>query len=306
MISIALHILGSVALGFLPQKGINIPVEVELVLSELTILIPSAVFILIRNYNFREDLGFRRIRPGSFFMCILLSALVTPVASFVNVVSQLFVANTMTQMSDSLLSASDAALLFLGALYGPFCEELLFRGIFFNRYDKYVGPLRAGLISALFFALAHMNVNQAAYAFVLGVIFSIVNKAAGSIYPSIIIHVCVNGMNILLLLATSGITDELGESVDIAAAAEQARGSDIIYVMIGATLVIAMISSAIAIPCIVWMARHEGRFEDLYDMFKGKHPKAKWLTIPVILALAIVLFVMFGLSPLMSLIGKGA
>lgn len=306
LVSMLLHILGSVLLGFLPQKGINIPIEVELVASELTILIPSAIFILIGNYGFKEDLGFRRIKTGTFFMCILMAALVTPVASFVNVVSQLFVSNTMVQMSDTLLGGSDAALLFLGGLYGPFCEELLFRGIFFNRYDKYMGPMRAGLISAMFFALAHMNVNQAAYAFVLGMIFSVVNKAAGSVYPSMIIHVCINGMNILLLIAMNAAAENLGEEVDMVAAAEQARGSDLIYVMIAVTLVMAVISSAIAIPCVVWMAKNEGRSEDLYDMFKNRHQRAKWLTIPALLAVVIVLFMMFGLSPVLSLLGKGA
>lgn len=299
--SMILHVAGALALGLLPQKGIYMPVEAELVVSELTILIPSAVIILIRNYSFRKDLGFRRIKLGTFFMCILLSALATPVASFVNVVSQLFVSNTMVEMSDTLLGSSDIALVFLAALYGPFCEELLFRGIFFNRYDKYTGPLTAGLVSSLFFALAHMNVNQAAYAFVLGMIFSVVNKAAGSIYPSIIMHACINGANILLLIAMGRVTDGLGDSVDLMTAAEEVRKGDVIYVMIGVTLVMAMICSAIAIPCVAWIAKHEGRADKLAELQKRDRPKARWLTIPAVLGIVLVLFIMFGLPLIRSM-----
>lgn len=298
------HVAGALAFGLLSDKGITVPVEVELVISEFTILIPSTIFILLGDYSFRNDLGFRRIRPGSFFMCILLSALVTPVASFVNVLSQLFVPNTMVQMSDTLLESSDAALVFLGALYGPFCEELLFRGILFNRYGRYTGPLRAGLISALYFALVHMNINQAAYAFVLGVIFSVVNTAAGSMYPSLIIHVCINGMNLLLLIISGRASESLGD--DMISAAESARTGDVIYFLIGITLVAALICILIAIPCIAWMAKHEGRSEELYDMIKKKRPKVRWLTIPAALAVIMILFIMFGLPGVLSYIGKGA
>ena len=96
-----------------------------------------------------------------------------------------------------------------------------------------------------------MNINQAAYTFVLGVIFSIINKAAGSVYPSMIIHACINGGNIVLMIIMSKAAKLLGADADIAQAAEEARHSSMIYVMIGGTLVVALISSALAIPCVV-------------------------------------------------------
>jgi len=302
LISMLTHIAGMIAVSFLPQKGIIIPVEVNLVFSEISILVPSVIFILIRNYDFRRDLGFRPIKAGTVLMCILLTCFLTPVASFVNLLSQLFVSNTMAQNSDSLTGGSNMMVLFLGALYGPFCEELLFRGIFCNRYEKYLGPMRAGLVSALFFALAHMNLNQAAYAFVLGVIFAVVNKAGNSIYPSLIIHICINASNIIVLFAITKFADALGGKNAIAAAAEKARLSDALYYMIGVTLVGAVICTAIAIPCIVWISKHENNFEGLRDMFVNRHRSAGWLTIPAALAIFIVLFLMFGFKPVINLV----
>ena len=300
-ISVISHILMALAVSLLEDKGFVFPVEVTLVISELTILVPSAVYILIRNLNFREDLGFRPIKAGSVLMCLLLTVLITPIASFVNVLSQLFVKNTMVQMSDSLAGGSNVAVFLLASLYGPFCEEFLFRSILARGYEKHVGPMRAAFISALFFALAHMNVNQAAYAFVLGVIFVIVNRAAGSVYPSIIIHACINGSNILLLFLMTAVTDAMDNGT-LAQSAEAARTGEAIYVLIGVTLVMAVISAAIAIPCTVWLAKHEGNLESLKEMFTVKHPRARWLTIPVILAIVTVLFVMFGLAPVMSML----
>ena len=301
-ISMLVHVAAELALGLLSAKGMVFPVEVTLTVSELTILIPSLIYVLIRNLNFKEDLGFRPIKPGSVLMCILLSALVTPVASFVNVLSQLFVSNTMVQNSDALMSGSSLALLFLGALYGPFCEEFMFRAIFNRRYEIYTGPVRAGLISALFFALAHMNLNQAAYAFVLGFIFSIINKAAGSVYPSIIIHICINGANIALLIMMTAISKAAGDGIDLSAAAEEARGSDLMYVLIGVTLVAAFVCVLIAIPCVMWLAKHEGRRAELIDMFTSRHESKRWLTVSAILGIVFVLFIMVGLEPAVSLL----
>ncbi len=213
--------------------------------------------------------------------------------------------NTILQESDSLLGLPSVVLLILGGLYGPFCEELVCRGVYFNGYEKYTGPMRAALISALLFALAHLNLNQAAYAFVLGFIFVVLNKAAGSIYPSVIVHTCINGSNILAIILAAKFSGTVGNETDITAAAEAARNSDIIYVLIGVSLVLAMICMAVAIPCIVWISKHEGRFEGLYDMFANRHPGRGGLTVSFVLAMIFVLFIMFGLVPVMSLI-KGA
>ena len=298
-ISMLVHVGAELALGLLSTKGMVFPVEVTLTVSELTILVPSFVYVLIRNLNFKEDLGFRPIKAGSVFMCILLSVLVTPIASFVNVLSQLFVSNTMVQNSDTLMSGSSLAILFLGSLYGPFCEEFMFRAIFNRRYEIYTGPVRAGLISALFFALAHMNLNQA---FVLGFIFSVINKAAGSVYPSIIIHVCINGANIALLIMMTAISKAAGEGIDLSAAAEEARGSDLMYVLIGVTLVAAFVCTLIAIPCVMWLSKHEGRQAELIDMFTKGHESKRWLTFSAVLGIVFVLFIMVGLEPAMSLL----
>ena len=296
------HVLVSLCMKMLMQKGFTFPAEVSLVLSELTILVPSVIYILIKRFDFEKDLGFRRIKTGSFFMCILLAVLLNPVASFVNVLSQLFVSNTLVQVSDELLGGSNAIVLFLASVYGPFCEEFLFRSIFFNRYSVLSGSLRAGLISSLFFALAHMNVNQAAYTFVLGFIFSVINRAAGSVYPSLIVHMCINVVNVFLLILMTSFNRAMGGQ-DIFEAAEAARKSDAIYIMAAGTLVAALISTAVAIPCIVWMAKHEGYFEDLRMMFSKERKKGRCFTLSSIAAVVFLLFMMFGLKPVLEIIG---
>ena len=303
--TMVLHVVVAVALNLLDEKNIAFSTGIRLILSELTILVPSLVFILHRKFSFREDLGFRPVKAATVLMSVLFSALITPVISFVNLLSQFFVKNEMLEMSDTLTGIPSPLLLFLGALYGPFCEEFLFRGIFFERYDRILGPVRAGLVSSLLFGLAHMKINQALYAFVLGFIMATVNRACGSIFPSMIIHMCINGGNLLLLVLVSKVADIAVSGPDIVSEAEAFRISDGMYVMAGVLLVISIVCTLISIPCVVWMSKHEGRFEDLYDMFANRHDHERWLTLPMILGLVFVLFVMFGLEPVLSLVKGG-
>ncbi len=89
------------------------------------------------------------------------------------------------------------------ALYGlftvicaPIFEELLFRGIMLNRLKKY-GELFACIVSGVLFGLIHQNHQQMFYAAALGMIFAIMDIKAGSIIPSVIAHMVVNGFSFL-------------------------------------------------------------------------------------------------------------
>ena len=302
-IAMAVHVICSVAVNILEQKGITLPVEFSLIISELMIFIPALIYVINSRLSFSEDLGFRGVKLGTALISVFMSFLVWGVGSFFNVLSQIFVSNTMVQMSDTLLGGSNVAVWFLASIYGPFCEEFVFRSVFNRRYEFIIGPMRAGLISALYFALAHLTFNQAAYAFVLGLMFSIINKAAGSVYPSMIIHMCINGCNMLMIMVMTGITEEIGSAEDLAAAAEAARGSDMIYILIAVTLVGAIISLLILIPCVVFVSKHENRFEELVSMFKTGQSKGRWFTFSSALAICFTLFIMFGLRPLLSALG---
>ena len=309
LITLAVHVVLSFLLSIIEGMGIVMPIELQLILSEVTILLPGLIYILIKKLSFRGNLGFCKIKTGTIFMAILLSVLITPTATLVNLVTQLFVPNTLAQASNELLSGSGFVVWFLASVYGPFCEELCFRSIIHNGYEKYAGFIKALFVSALFFGLTHLNVNQACYAFVLGIMFSIINKASGSVYTSMIIHTCINGANMLLVIETNALYESLGMDMDIAQSAEMARGMDaFLYIYIAVFLVLAIGGLAIATPCVIWMAKHEGRLEEFKKAFlkKNKDESAKvrcFVNVPAIAATVFALFLMFGLDPLMQAIG---
>lgn len=312
LICLLIHVACSLGLSLLETKGIILSVELQLVISELSIIVPALIYVLHNKLSYRNDLGFRKIKVGTIFMAVLLSALVTPLVTLVNLLSQLFVPNTMLQMSDDLLSGSGLIVWFLASVYGPFCEEFLFRSVLFKGFSKYSGLIKGMFISALLFGLMHLNINQACYAFVLGIVFAIINTASGSVYTSMIMHTVINGSNMLLVMLIGKITEVAGSDVDMVQAAEEARSSSLMYFMIAIYLVLAIVGVAISIPCVGWMAKHEGQSEKLKGMLKIKsgqgctNEKTKtkvFFNVPVILSILFVLFIMFGLDYVLNILG---
>lgn len=314
LITVIVHVGFSLLLSFAVDMGINISIEVQLIFSELTLLVPTLIYILKNKLSFTEDLGFRKIKVGTIFMVLLVTMLISPFITFVNLASQLFVPNTMLESSSELLSGSTFVVWFLASVYGPFVEELGFRGVVGKTLGKASGLIKGVLMSSLLFALMHLNINQACYAFVLGVIFSIVNIATGSIVSSMIMHMAVNGWNMLLMIVSTKVMEAAGMSEQLSEVGEVARNSSIMYVYIGVFLIMGIIGLALAIPCVGWISKHEGNADKLKVLFvknnKGKSEDKEdsehvrvLVNVPMILSIIVVLFIMFGLSPLLAMFG---
>lgn len=79
----------------------------------------------------------------------------------------------------------------LGVLV-PVCEELVFRGLVFQRLRMRGGFLSAALYSAVIFSLLHGNMVQMIYALVLGVVYAYMYEKYGSVKAPILAHIVAN------------------------------------------------------------------------------------------------------------------
>lgn len=77
------------------------------------------------------------------------------------------------------------------SIFAPFFEEWLCRGIVLRGLLKKMKPGWAIVVSALFFAVLHMNPWQAIPAFILGLLFGYVYYKTGSLKLTMLMH-CVN------------------------------------------------------------------------------------------------------------------
>ncbi len=80
----------------------------------------------------------------------------------------------------------------------PLMEEYVFRRSIMDRLLPF-GERSALLCSALAFGLFHSSVNQAIYAFLLGLVFGYVYFRTGRLRYSVALHILVNGLSTLVL-----------------------------------------------------------------------------------------------------------
>ncbi len=254
----------------------------NLILSQLIVLLPAAIGVLLAKENPIKLAGFHKIKMSSVFMIILFTFLCMPLITLINAISMLFVDNAVASMSSDILEAPFMAMFLLMGILGPLNEELVCRGIFYQSYKRSGTMLQAMLLSAMLFALMHMNFNQAAYAFVIGMIAVLLVEATGSLWSSVLLHVTINMQPVFLMYMEDG--------ADIQEA-EELLTNDLLLLVISVYLVIAAVTTALAGCVLAWIAKNEKREENLRAVWKTRKYKkeGKVVTVPLLIA-AVILF----------------
>lgn len=82
----------------------------------------------------------------------------------------------------------------------PIFEEYWFRGVIQGSLSQY-GNGFAIVVSALCFGMAHGNIHQLCYCFIMGIVVGYVRYATGSILPTTIIHAMLNSISGIVIVA---------------------------------------------------------------------------------------------------------
>ncbi len=294
LIIILLHCIISFSLSVLATR-FELKIVPNIIISGLITLIPGLIYLVILYFK-REKSGsldketilqrlqFRKIKNSSILMTILFVYMVMPLTTVINAISMLFVDNTVLEISTDVLKMPFLLMFFLMAMYAPFCEELIYRGIIFGGYKRETSLIKAILLSALLFGLMHMNFNQAGYAFTIGIALALIVEATGSIWASIICHLIFNAQSVCIMFLTSRLMPEFYEQ----ASSMENITTEQLYLTIGIYLVIAAVTTAIAGCILVWIAKNEGRSENLKRIFPSKE-KRKDRVVSISLILGIIL-----------------
>ncbi len=273
--------------------------------SQLILILPSLIYIGKGKLNLRKVFRLNRIRPGNIILIILFSYLITPLMTFINALSMLFVENTTSAVMVNLVVENGLPLsLFMVALIPAIFEESVYRGIFYNEYRK-VNPLHAIFLSAFLFGIIHLNLNQFAYAFAMGIVFSLAIEATDSIISTMIIHFFINGTSIFTLYIYPKILKALGLVTNSITGTEDfnfeqyfdsiVENTDQIltfpYIM--ETLFLPMIVfTALAIIVYRTIAKNAGRWEYVKSIFTGNKNKENLMSLSLIIGILICIILM--------------
>lgn len=170
-----------------------------LIVSQLLIVLPSIVYLLMNRISYKEAVRFKKVRPANVVLLIVFTFLLLPVMTFINALSQLYAVDTTTDVMTSIANKSPFIVaLFTVAFVPCFFEESVYRGVIYNEYSRH-NKLGAIFLSAFLFGILHGNLNQFTYAFAMGIVFAFVIEATDSILSTMIIHFIINGNSVVIL-----------------------------------------------------------------------------------------------------------
>lgn len=274
--------------------GGEIGIVENLIVSQLVNVVPVMLVILIgrRKYRgekiFRDILGFRRIKISTALMTVLYTFLLMPLTTLANAISMIFVDNTVAELEGDILNVPFFIMFFIMAVFGPFCEELVFRGAFFRGFRRSGNIFGAILMSGMLFALMHMNFNQAAYALLLGIMMALLAEAAGSTVAPFIMHLVFNGQSVCLMYLSDRLFPELMEE----GLEDYSMNSEELVMVIAVYLLLAVVCTSIAFCVAVWIAGNEGKQNFLRTIWASRKNRGKRLW-SVCLVIGIVLSLIF-------------
>lgn len=259
----------------------------NLIVSQIIILMPALIGVLAGRENLIEFAGFRKFKISSALMTVLFTFLFMPLVTLINMISMCFVDNAVASMSGEILDTPFFVIFTLMGILGPMSEELVCRGIIYHGYKRTGTVMQALLLSSMIFALMHMNFNQAAYAFVIGVAMVLLVEATGSIWSSILVHVTFNSQQVCLMYLVDYGEQQLQE-------AQEALTTEMMILAISVYLVIAAVTTSLAGCVLAWIAKNEKREDNLRAIWKTRKFKkeGKVITVPLLIAIVIVFFVM--------------
>jgi sodium transport system permease protein len=168
----------------------------------LTILLVVIIASILVRLDVKESFKLNKFSIKKLFILLLFFIGMKIIASYiVNFVSSYF-PSMVEQYSllDKFLSFDNVLLAILVvALLPAICEELLFRGVVYNSFNKRYGAIIAIIVSALLFGVFHMNWIQGINAFVLGLALGYAYYKSGSIFVPMILHFLNNLLGVLAM-----------------------------------------------------------------------------------------------------------
>lgn len=278
-----LHIVVALVLYNFPDM-FQIGILLNLSLGEIMLLLPMAVYLLCwvlgqKKKAVGEDaeedkpqtlfkrLHYNKVKPSTLLYALIFTWLSMPLTTLINAISMLFVDNTVMALSEQILGVAFPVMLFFMAVVPAFCEETLFRGIVYGGYRKHGDKFVAVLASGFLFGVMHMNLNQALYAFAIGVLLALLFEATNSIWPTILFHFVYNAQSCTLMFLIEEIMPGIYTDP---AMLEAASASTDMYIMIAVYIVLAAIFTPLAICMLYKIAKNENRVEQLKETLPGK------------------------------------
>lgn len=164
------------------------------------LVLPLLWRMLRRDCTYRKFVGDRAsIKWGTLLYCALAGVLCSLAGSILITLSQVGQVFTgYEETSQNIFSQSVAMQVIAVGLVMPWVEEILFRGLIYNRMKDYMTANTAMLLSSLLFGIYHGNLVQALYGFVMGLLMVFVYEKYQTLAAPAVCHIGANIASLVL------------------------------------------------------------------------------------------------------------
>lgn len=158
--------------------------------------------LMIREDRPRRIFYYEKKKHGIWYLAAALMAAAASVAGNLLInLSGLTETSEGFQEAESYLFSGSVVVQIAGIGFViPLCEELIYRGLIFQRMRQFMTATFSMVLSALFFAVMHGNIVQGIYAFILGLLLAFVHEKYGSLLAPVLCHITANCISLVLSL----------------------------------------------------------------------------------------------------------
>lgn len=149
----------------------------------------------LKKIEFKEAIYISLLAIGITVILLSLTGVLTKL-----IPSYMDVQNQLQSASNSILQ------LIIIIILIPICEEIIFRHVIFGHLKENYNIVFAVIVQALVFGLAHGNVVQGIYTFLLGIALALMYMYSNSLVGSIILHMIFNLFGILIIPKLAAIS----------------------------------------------------------------------------------------------------
>lgn len=122
---------------------------------------------------------------------------------------------TYQEVADRQYGVAFALGLVLYGVISPVAEEVVFRGVIYNRLRRFYHPVIAIVVSGLFFGAFHGNLVQGVYGACLGMLMAYLYERSGNFQTPVLFHAAAN-LAVYITARLSGVQEVLFSPVGCA------------------------------------------------------------------------------------------
>ena len=277
-------------------SDISLGIIESLLLSQLIVLVPTALFLFGTRTDPGRLIAHNRPKFTTTLLVVVFTFLCMPAIIAVNAFSMLFVDNEVAGLQSYMLSVPWWQILLMVGIIGPVSEEFVFRGVIYHGYktsQRFVGSM---LLSALLFGLTHLNFNQMSYAVLVGIVSVLLLEGSGSIFYSMLFHICINTTNVVQMLVqkAQGAIMSQEESMAYIEQTMHMPYKQALAVSVSVYAVIAAGAAALAGCLLYLIVKKENRVQHMQQLLHGNtgEKRTKLISVPLVISVVLCLLYM--------------